>query len=70
LIALSAIVISRVFKLGQENARQASVVASTSLQQTQKNIVHVRNIMYYLFSLQKTHTGIGALTISTMITSQ
>jgi len=31
---LAAMVISRVFKLGQENARHASVVASTSLQQT------------------------------------
>jgi len=42
LTALAAMVISRVFKLGQETARHASAVASTSLQEIQKNKKYVR----------------------------
>jgi len=41
-------VISRVFKLGQETARHASAVASTSLQEIQKNKKYVRSINYFV----------------------
>lgn len=48
LTASAAMVISRVLKLGQENAIQARVVPSTSLQETLKNKIHVKSNKCYL----------------------
>jgi hypothetical protein len=48
LTASAAMVISRVLKLGQENAIQSKVVASTSLKETLKNKIHVKSTKRYL----------------------
>jgi hypothetical protein len=55
LTASAAMVISRVLKFGQENAIQAKVVVSTSLQETLKNKIHVKSTKRYLN--KETYTG-------------
>ena len=55
LTASAAMVISRVLKLGQQNEIQDKVVASTSLQETLKNKIHVKSTKRYLS--KETYTG-------------